>query len=229
MYHALREVMQHLYGMHNLATDMPHAAAAFGVLVGGLVATGLLYSLLAYVCLGRRWRAEWVRMRGEHFVPRPYPSAWRSARYLFVLLLIFVCLCSSIWFGAAMNGFNPWTTAAATIGISIVGTYGFSKILGMAFAAAAVHAENDITVGEYWEFQGMEHWGGVITTINLLKVELMRWDEKNKTSELVVVPIDWFFDRARRRKFYDESTMPLLAIDPPPPKTWDPLAKEHIL
>ena len=221
---ALREVFE--YGVANLSRDMPNAALAFGVFVGGVVASAIVYTIIAYTCLGRRWNAEWIWVGGS-LVPRLYPKAWRSLRYIFALFVIGVMLCASIWFGCAMAGFNPWTTAGAAIGISLVGTYCFSQVLSMASAAVAVHSENSIQVGEWWEFEDGPSWGGVIVNINLFSVELMRTNEEDQSTELIMVPIDHFWTRKRKRRQGMEATTPPNAIwsDEPPIKA----IKEHIL
>ena len=215
--------------MPDLAADMPRAAAGFGVFVGGLLVTVLVYTGLAYACMGRRWRPEYVVVEGV-YRQRVYPNWWRSARFLFVFFFVGVLLCTSIWFGSAMVGFNPWTTAAATIAISIIGTYGFAKVLGMASSAIAVHAENAIQVGEYWEFQGSgPEWGGVISSINMFSVEMMRWSDKDKSTEVIVLPIDHFFDRGRKHRPAMEITMPLVYLEAEQMKERERRGKEHIL
>lgn len=205
VFHALREVF--VYGVADLATDMPKAAAGFGVLSGGLSITYLIYTLLAYLCLDRRWNAEYILLNGEN-KQRLYPSPWRSARYLLVFFTIGLLLCTSLWFGSAMVGFNPWTTAAATIAISVIATYGFAQQLSMISAAVMVHAQNSIQVGEYWEFSDGPEWGGIISAVNLLDVELMRYDERTKSTQRIVRPIDQFFNHTRKHIPFNETTMP---------------------
>jgi len=204
-HNALREVFE--YGVANLGRDMPNAAAAFGVFVGGVVATSVVYSIMSYTCLGHRWRPEWIQIGGAYF-ERAYPKAWRSLRYLVVMLIIGLMLCTSVWFGSAMAGYNPWTTAAAAISISIVGTYCFSQVLSMASASVAVHSENSIQVGEYWEFEDGPEWGGVIGAINMFNVELMRFNNVDKSTERIVVPIDHFWTRKRKHRPFVEKTTP---------------------
>lgn len=198
--HGLRAALQHVYGMADLRSDMPRAAAGFGVFAGGLTVTVLVYHALAYACLGRRWRAEYVRVLGKQ-MKRFYPSWTRSVRFLFVFVFVGLLLGASIWFGSAWVGFNPWTTAAATIAISIIGTYGFSEVLRAASTAMTVHAENAIQVGEYWEFQaGGPEWGGIIATINMFNVELMRYNKEEDSTEIIVYPIDYFFKLPRKHR-----------------------------
>lgn len=210
VFHALRDVF--VYGVADLAADMPRAAAGFGVFVGGLAATYLVYTICAFLCMGRRWNAEWVLLQGEN-KQRLYPSPFRGARYLFVFFLVGLMICTSIWFGSAMVGFNPWQTAAATIGISVIATYGFASTLGMVSAAIAVHAENSIQVGEYWEFEDGPTWGGIISSINLLSVEMMRYDAETKSTIVIVRPIDHFFNRPRKHIPYNEITMPPIWLE----------------
>lgn len=205
--HALRDAF--VYGFADLAADMPRTAAGFGVLVGGLTISYIVYLLYAYCCLGRRWYAEWYMVDGVQ-MQRTYPSPWRSARYLFAFFLVGIMVCTSIWFASAMVGFNPWTTAAATLAISVIATYGSASQLSMMSAAFCVHGENAIQIGEYWEFDDGAEMGGIISAINLLHVELMRLDEKSNSIVRIVRPIDQFFNRTRRHIPRFEVTMPEL-------------------
>jgi len=213
---AWERALEVIYGMHDLATDMPRVAAGFGVIVGGFIATYLVYTLLSYTCLGRRWKAERLLIRyDENGRPewrrRPYPGAWRNARHLFVLLVIFVMVVTTIWFAAAMAGFNPATTAITTLTIGVVLSASLTTVFKQAFASVIIHTENRLVEGEHWRFN-KEH-EGIITEIRLLEVEMLKWNAAERTSELIVVPIDWFTSQGRSRKFATEIDTPVMAED----------------
>lgn len=204
-HHTLRDAF--VYGVADLQADMPRAAIAFAVIAGGGTLMFLAWTLLSYLCLDRRWNAEYLLINGEP-LKRKYPSPWRSARYLSVFLIMGLLFVSTIWFSGTMVGFNPWTTAAATIGISVIMTYGFSQQLSMTSAAIVVHSQNSIEPGQFWRFMDGEEWSGIISAVNLWDVELINYDEKTKSARRIVRPIDQFFSHTRMHIPLNELTMP---------------------
>lgn len=212
MFHALRAALEVVYGTKDLWVDMPRAGWAMLIFVSCIVFTYLFYVALTYTCLGKRWRPEKVLYRvkkdggyDDLWLDRIYPSSWRNFRHVFVLGIIFLCIVASIWFAAATAGFNPWTSAAASICIGIVATYGFAMPLGLVSAGFTLSAENEIGEGQHWEFHGMgEGWDGRVVHVNMYNVEMERFNEQTQESELIVMPINYFLQNPRKRNWEKE-------------------------
>lgn len=128
--------------------------------------------------------------------------------HLIIQTLYYSGLVIIVWLAAASAGFNPWTSAAASIGMSVIATYAFATPLGLLGAGYFVHLSNAISVGEFYEFYGMgEQWEGKIVAIHRMWVEMIRFnsDKDKMTGEMIYMPISTFLSTPRKRNWEKES------------------------
>lgn len=145
----------------------------------------------------------------KDWIKRPSRSCDNVSRTVF-LTIFYGGLVIIVWLAAASAGFNPWTSAAASLGLSIIATYAFGTPLNLLGSAYFLHAANGIAVGEYYEFAGLgPEWEGKIVGIYGMWVEMARFnDEKDKqTGELIYMPINTFLTTPRKRNWKKEAAL----------------------
>jgi len=166
--------------------------------------------LIAY-CYGRTtaWVLKEKKNNHKDWIKRPSRSCGNIGHLVF-LTLFYGGLVIIVWLASASAGFNPWTSAAASLGLSIIATYAFGTPLGLLGSGYFIHLTNAISVGEFYEFAGMgEAWEGKVVGIYSMWVELARFnDEKDKqTGELIYMPISTFLTTPRKRNWKKEAAL----------------------
>ena len=161
----------------------------------------------------RQRHVEWVlkERKGNHkdWMKRPVRTCGNVARLLF-LTLFYGGLIIIVWLAAASAGFNPWTSAAASLGMSIIATYAFATPLGLLGSGYFMDLTNAISVGDYYEFAGLgPEWEGRVVGIYSMWVEIARFnDDKDKqTGEIIYMPISTFLTTPRKRNWKKECAM----------------------
>jgi hypothetical protein len=206
MFRLARVAIEVAYSTANIFTDVPYVAYTVLLFVGGVCVWYLFIALLEWIFL-RKERASQVIYTGtggkKGWKRRPRRDC-RNVKHLTLTILLFGGIVMVIWIACASAGFNPWTTAAASLSISVVLTYTFAATLPSLGAGLTLDITNSIQVGQYWEFQGPTGWDGLIISINRTEVEMERWDETTGSGELVVVPISAFLQEKRKRNWKRE-------------------------
>lgn len=207
MWGPLRTVVEVVYGPAELYSGITSVAYTGLVFLGGLAVWWLLAWLLEYTVLGAERATLWVYAgwgKGHFDWTRRPRTFGASFRHLAVQAVFFAGALLIFWIACASSGFNPWTTGAAALGISIFITYVFMTPLGQFGSGMSVLATGVIARGQYWEFAGMPGYDGRIIAIYTLQVELERWDEEAQTAYTILVPIGTFLTQPCRRNYNRE-------------------------
>jgi small-conductance mechanosensitive channel len=167
--------------------------------VGGTGLWIVLTTLLERLVLRRERRSRVYAVGKGRYAPAGTQPG-TNLLHLMLQLVFFGGIGIIIWIACASAGFNPWTTAAASLGISVLFTYAFATPLGLLGSGMAVLLTNTIGVGEYWEFVGQPGLEGWIMSIYGLEVELLAPD-----GSLLSVPISTFLSAPRRRNLIKEA------------------------
>lgn len=184
------------------------------ILTAGTILWYFLWWLIQYFfawCFQRTttWVLKERRNNYKDWIKRPTRTCGNVGHLVF-LTLFYGGLVIIVWLASASAGFNPWTSAAASLGISIIATYAFGTPLGLLGSGYFIHLTNAIGVGDYYEFAGLgPEWEGKVVGIYSMWVELARFnDEKDKqTGELIYMPISTFLTTPRKRNWKKECAM----------------------
>jgi small-conductance mechanosensitive channel len=215
----LRTTVEVVYGLGDAFVGIEYALIMAGMLTGGFIAWYMLMWLFEYLLLYRERQTPLIlahkTRESKIWMRRPWRSCG-SIKHLVVQTVFFAGLVIIVWIAAASAGFNPWTSAAASLGLSIVGTYVFATPLGLLGAGYFVHLTNAISVGEYYEFYGMgPAWEGRIVAIYSMWVEMARYDPDSGGSEVIYIPISTFLSTPRKRNWIKElEAKPVCRTDP---------------
>ena len=213
----LRAVVEVVYSLQDVWSGLPYVCIAAGIFTGGTVLWYLFIWVLEYLFLGRERHTQWVLTQkdaqNKYFVPRPGRSCG-SITHLILQTLFFSGLVFILWIASAMAGFNPWTAAAVSLGLSVFITYTFATPLGLIGTGWALNVTNGINVGDYCEFFGMPGWDGRIARIYNMHVIIERYDEATKSGEEVYMPISHFLSTPRKRNWHKERTFRPVVRDP---------------
>lgn len=202
MTHMLRAVLE-VYNTASLWKDMPFVFASGGIAILGSIALFAIYAGLEYCLLRKQRRNQFLRTgesddkgkiawRQRHW--HIYDNVMQTVlRFTFIILLGFI-----IWVAGAVVGFNSYSTATAMLVMGIVLTYTFAGPLGAWGYSMALMIDNQLYVGQHWEFHGTgPGWDGIISGIYTFEVEMMRKEEDGRTT-IVTVPIANFFNAMRK-------------------------------
>lgn len=202
--HMWRAVVE-VYNTASLWKDMPFVFASGGVAIVGSIALFAIYAGLEYCLLRKQRRNQFLRRR-EIDVDANKTPGWRQRhwhmydnvmqtvlRFTFIILLGFI-----IWVAGAVVGFNSYSTATAMLVMGIVLTYTFAGPLGAWGYSMALMIDNQLYVGQHWEFHGTgPGWDGIISGIYTFEVEMMHKEDDGRTT-IVTVPIANFFNAMRK-------------------------------
>lgn len=206
--HLFGRALEVVYSTNQVWVGLPYVCAAAGVFSGGLIVWTLFMWMLEYVTTGREKR--WFRVtagankeRGRWISPMytPLTNYW----HLFLNCIFFTGIVFIVWIAAAVAGLNPWTSAAATLAVSVVITYSFAAVLGHLSSGAIVLASNSIGVGQYWEFAGYPGYEGFVHSIDKVSVTMTRRDPESQATEIIYMPMSMFTNNPRKRNFEKES------------------------
>jgi hypothetical protein len=215
-----RTTVEVVYGIGDAFSGIGYAMILFGILVGGAITWYLFTMLLEYVLLysERKTKLFLQERTSKYTVWRKQYSNWtNNLRHLIVQVLFFAGLALIVWLAASVIGLNVWTSAAASLGISVVVTYSFATPLGLYGSALFVNGAALVSVGEYVEFFGTgSEWAGTVVAIHSTQVEMVRVDTKTKRGEVIWVPISDFLSRMRKsivKEDYEPSMMAVRDAD----------------
>lgn len=197
---SLRAALEVVYSTQDIWVGLPYVAITATVFIIGTLLCIATVSLLEYTCLPERRRQAIVVTapnKRHQWVWRPWQVLANSKQFLFKVLLM-VSLGFVIWISGASAGFNPWTTAVASLGMMVLINYTFLTPLGLWGSGVALTGSNAVNVGEHWEFVGMPRCDGILAGMYGFESELMRLNEAGET-EIVVVPNSLWFQGARIR------------------------------
>lgn len=200
--HMWRAVVE-VYNTASLWKDMPFVFASGGVAIVGSIALFAIYAGLEYCLLRKQRRNQFLRTgtqntdgkggwRQRHW--HMYDNVMQTVlRFTFIILLGFI-----IWVAGAVVGFNSYSTATAMLVMGIVLTYTFAGPLGAWGYSMALMIDNQLYVGQHWEFHGTgPGWDGIISGIYTFEVEMMHKEDDGRTT-IVTVPIANFFNATRK-------------------------------
>lgn len=200
--HMWRAVVE-VYNTASLWKDMPFVFASGGVAIVGSIALFAIYAGLEYCLLKKQRRNQFLRTgpkndagiggwRQRHW--HMYDNVMQTVlRFTFIILLGFI-----IWVAGAVVGFNSYSTATAMLVMGIVLTYTFAGPLGAWGYSMALMIDNQLYVGQHWEFHGTgPGWDGIISGIYTFEVEMMHQEDDGRTT-IVTVPIANFFNAMRK-------------------------------
>jgi small-conductance mechanosensitive channel len=213
MFQTLRDAVEVTYGVGDIWAGIGYTWSAIAVLVGGTIVWFLIMAFLRWFlmrCCTKQERAEIFIAFGEGarstklFERKPTRSCG-NVIYVIVQTLLFSGLIMIIWIAFASAGFNPWTTAAASLALGIFGTYGCSSVISLLFNGYTAAIAKSVVVGEHVKFHGMgPGWDGRIIAIHSLSVDIVRYDAETKSDEIVTMPISRFLDQPKKRNFAAE-------------------------
>ncbi|MBX9636530.1 MAG: hypothetical protein K2Q45_03155 [Nitrosomonas sp.] len=173
--------------------------------VGTVVWYGLFY-LVRHLLLSQNFlvlkkdngtEKEWME-------PKKRPCA--NFGYLVLLTFFYGGLVIIVWLASATAGFNPWTSAAASLGLSVIATYALATPLGL-IGSGFIATGTMIALDQIWEFHGLgPGWEGRIVEINIFNVTLARVDNASgsRGGELIFIPISMFLSSPCKRKIPEE-------------------------
>lgn len=201
MAHFVRAVLE-VYSTASLWKDMPVVFASGGIAVAGGAALFGLFWVLEYCLLSKQRRNQFLRVGKDAAGQKTWRQRhWHIRENVLQMLLKFAFIISLgiiIWVSGAVVGFNPFTTSAAMLVMGIVMTYMFAGPLGAWGYSLALMLDNQLYIGQHWEFHGMgAEWDGIITGIYTFEVEMMR-TEKDGHTTIVTIPISNFFTSVRK-------------------------------
>ena len=202
MAHLFGRALEVVYSTSDIWVGLPYVCAAAGVFSGGLIVWWLVMWTVEYVALGSE-RASYLVSTGGRW-GYPTTNSWRNAQHLFLMCIFFTGIVFIVWISATVAGLNPWTSAAATLTLGVIITYGFAGLLGHVSAAFTVLATNSVGVGQHWEFLGMPGYDGFIHCIDKVSVTITRYNEESGSTEIVYMPMSNFTNTPRKRNFKKE-------------------------
>lgn len=177
--------------------------------VGFLVWYLILYTLEYFALKLERETPYVIKERTERqtkWSKRPTRTCGNIAHLIFQTLF-YGGLVIIVWLASASAGFNPWTSAAASLGLSVIATYAFAAPLGLMGSGYFIHLTNAANVGDFYEFYGMgPEWEGRVTAVYRLWIEMSRYNAKEGTGELIYMPISTFLTTPRKRVWIKEFT-----------------------
>jgi hypothetical protein len=210
-----RTAVEVVYGLQDVGYGLGYVAISAGIFTGGIIVWYFVIWLFERLFLRRAPTLVLMQSdpQNKYFAERPGRGC-KSSCHLFLQTTFFVGIAFILWIAGAMAGFNPWTTAATSLGISVIITYTLATPLGLIGSGWSLNASNGINVGEHWEFLGMPNWDGRVVDIYNMWVVLERYDEATKSGEEVVIPISQFLSTPRKRNWYKELHFKPIVRDP---------------
>ncbi len=214
MLQTLRTAVEIIYGLQDIWVGLPYVVATVGVLVGGSIIWVFFIWLLQCMFVKKERAEDLVafdvdasgdRLKERKIFEKKPSRCCGNFVHLLLQTLLFSGLAMILWIAFASAGFNVWTSAAASLGISLVGTYGFMTPLSLLLNGYTATAARSVVVGEHVEFHGMgEEWSGRVIAIHNMSVDIVRYDDKTKSDEIISMPISRFLDQPRKRNFKHE-------------------------
>jgi hypothetical protein len=209
MWNVARLVVEEVYGQAQLYGGI-YSVLWTGLAFGGGLAVWWAFSwFLEYLLLGAERATIWVLISlggkdGKYAWSRRPRAFGSSLRHLVLQIIFLVGVVLIFWIACGSSGFNPWTTGAATLGMSIFLTYVFITPLGLLGSSLALMSSGMLAPDQYWEFPGYPGYDGRIIGIYTLQVEMERWDIESLSTELVTVPIGMFLSGMCKRNMNKE-------------------------
>lgn len=199
---SLRQVVEVAYGTKDIWDNIGYVAITGGTLIGGTLVWYLFMKVVEFLLLygERKARRVWV---GSHAVDEPRTRTWGNVIHLSTQTVFLTGVAFIIWFSSAASGFNPWTSAVASLALSVIVASAFSTPLSLVGCGYINLATSSISVGEHVSIHGMDNCDGIVCRINLLNFELLRTDA-NGNNEIITVPVSYLLSAARRRNFTKE-------------------------
>ncbi len=216
MLQSLRAALEVTYGVSDVWSGIGYVGLTLAVLLGGTIVWFLLMAGLRFLLqrgFTKREVAEDlvafdVDRADRKLLERKPTRSCGNVIYVVVQTLLLAGLVAIVWIAFASAGFNVWTTAAASLGLSIMGTYGLMTPISLWFNGYTAAIAKSVVVGEHVEFHGMgPEWSGRVIAIHSLSVDIVRWDEASKSDEIITMPISRFLDQPRKRNFKAERVL----------------------
>lgn len=210
MWSILRTPVEVVYTLGTAFDGIVYAVYTAAILTVGLVVWYGIFWLVEYLVFRKERGSTYVLKesngREKVWMERPSRSCGNIG-HLVIQTLFYGGLVIIVWLASASAGFNPWTSAAASLGLSIIATYALATPLSLLGTGYFIHLSNAISVGEFYEFYGMgDQWEGRVIAIYSMWVEMVRFNsEKDKmTGELIYMPISTFLSTPRKRVWKKE-------------------------
>jgi hypothetical protein len=207
MFQTLRTAYEIVYSTQDVWVGLPYVCITAGIFTGGSIGWYGIIWVLRWCLVYREYGSQWVlssNKGGKFWEPRPSRTIG-SIIHLSIQTLFFSGLVFIIWIACAAAGFNPWTTATASLSMSIIFTYVFATPLSLIGSGYDVLFMNAISIGEHVQFHGMgPGWDGTIIGIYSQYVELQRWDEDTMSGEIIKIPISQFLSQPSKRNWRRE-------------------------
>jgi len=205
--HLFGRALEVVYSTTQVWAGLPYICAAAGVFSGGIVVWTLFMWVFEYVTMGREKR--WFKVsagaeKGKKLWVSPGYTPGKNYWHLFLNCVFFIGIVFIVWIAAAVAGLNPWTSAAATLAVSVIITYSFAGVLGHLSSGAIVLASNSIGIGQYWEFANYPGYEGFVHAIDKVSVTLTRKDPESQATEVIYIPMSMFTNNPRKRNFQKE-------------------------
>jgi len=211
MWHGARVFVEEVYGQAQMYGGIYSVLWTGLAFAGGLAAWWAFTWFLEYLLLGAERATLYILIKVNRDKldnryawgtrPRTFGS---SMRHLLLQLVFLVGVVLIFWIACGSSGFNPWTTGAATLGLSVFITYVFVVPMGLLGSSMALGFEGRLARDQYWEFAGYPGYDGRIIAIYSLQVELERWDVESQSTEIVSVPIGSFLSGFCKRNMNKE-------------------------
>lgn len=213
----LRDVLEVVYTTNDVWVGVKYVALTVAVLVVGLIAVFSLVWVLEYALLRRYWLGKVVASRkasngATEYVPMRSHVAKTVCR-LAIRILFYAGIIMIVWIACASAGFNPWTTAAATLGLSIIMQQMFGTPMSLTGSSFSMLVTNSAEVGQYYEFLGFTGYDGRVVDIDSMQVTLERMDPSTGSGELVFIPTTTFLSTPRKRNIQKETSEPTIFQD----------------
>jgi small-conductance mechanosensitive channel len=205
--HIFSRALDVVYSTSDIWVGLPYVLAAAGVFSGGIIVWALVIWALER-CIFQKERSTYsvdtgVEVAGMKW-RRPLTGLGMNMLHLFMLSLFFAGIVFIVWISASVAGLNPWTSAAATLTLGVVATYGLAGVLGHVSSTVTILATNSVAVGQHWEFLGMPEYDGFVHSIDKVSILMTRFNEQSSCTELVYMPMSNFTNTPRKRNFHKE-------------------------
>jgi hypothetical protein len=213
----LRDAIEVVYTTNDVWVGVKYVALTVAVLVVGLIAVYALVWGLEWWFLRRKWFNKLVAVRRvqntgnlEYVTQRSHVG--KNICHLVLRILFFSGIIMIVWIACASAGFNPWTTAAATLGLSIIMQQMFGTPMSLTGSSFSILLTNNAELGQYYEFLGMPEYDGRVIDVDSMQVTLERMD-KMGSGELVYISTSTFLMTPKKRNMHREHNEPSIFED----------------
>lgn len=213
----LRDAIEVVYTTNDVWVGVQYVALTVAVLVVGLIAVYTVVWGLEWFFLRRAYFNKLVAVRKIpntgtlEFVPQR-SHVGKNICHLTLRILFFSGIIMIVWIACASAGFNPWTTAAATLGLSIILQQMFGTPMSLTGSSFSILLTNVAELGQYYEFVGLPEYDGRVIDVDSMQVTLERMD-KMGSGELVYIPSSTFLMTPKKRNMHRETHEPSIFED----------------